>query len=69
MVNFVVIRAMILGQGKPVVNVQTERKIKRKMRAVGTVATVKEPEDKRYRISFFKRRRMHDHSYVSFGNK
>ena len=44
----------------------TEYKIKRKRRAGGTVATVTESEDKRYGISF-KRRRMHDHSSVPFG--
>jgi len=42
-------------------------KIKRKKRAGGTVALVTEPEYKRYRISFFKRRRMHDNSSVNFG--
>jgi len=57
---------MILEQGESVVNVHTEDYIKRKRRADGTVAMT-ENEDKRYRISFFKRRRMHDHSSVPFG--
>jgi len=35
--------------------------------AGGTVDIVTEPENKRYRISFFKRRRMHDHSLVQMG--
>jgi len=42
---------MILEQGEPFVNVHTERKIKRKSMARGTVALVTEPEDKRFRIS------------------
>jgi len=63
LVNFEVIRAMILGQGEPIVNVHTVFKIKR--RASGIAATVTEPENKRYRISF-KRRRMHDNSSVPF---
>ena len=63
MVNFEVIRAMILEQSEPIVNVHTEHNFKRKRRAGGTVDIVTEPENKRYRISF-KRRRMHYHSSV-----
>ena len=63
LVNFEVIKAMILGQGESV-NVHTEHKIKRKRMAGGVVDLVTEPENKRYRISF-KRRRMPDHSSVS----
>jgi len=66
--NFEVISAMKLEQGETVVDVHTERKIKRKSIADGTVAIVTEPKDKRYRISF-KRRRMHDHTSVPFGYK
>ena len=58
--------AMILEQGEPIVNVHTEHKIKRKRSAGGTVAIVTEPENKRYKISF-KRRRMHDNSFFPFG--
>ena len=58
---------MILGQGESVVNVHTEHKIKRKRRAGGVVDLVTEPENKRYRISFFKRRLMSDHSSVPLG--
>ena len=58
---------MILGQGEPVVNVHTEHKIKRKRRSGGMVDVVTEPENKRYRISFFKRRRVPDHSSVPLG--
>ena len=63
LVNFEVIKAMILGQGESVVNVHTEHKFKRKRRAGGVVDLVTDPENKRYRI-FFKRRRMPDHSSV-----
>jgi len=57
---------MILEQGEPIVIVHTEHKIKRK-KAGGTIAIVTEPENKRYGKSFFKRRRMHDHSSVPLG--
>ena len=67
MVNFEVIKAMILGQGESVVNVHTDHKIKRKRRAGGVVDLVTEPENKRYRISFLKRRRIPDHSSVPLG--
>ena len=66
LVNFEVIKAMILGHGESVVNVHTEHKIKRKRRAAGVVDLVTEPENKRYRISF-KRRRIYDHSSVPLG--
>jgi len=58
---------MILEQGEPIVKVHTEHKIKRKRSAGGTVDIVTEPEFKRYRISFFKIRRMHDNSSVPLG--
>ena len=67
LVNFEVIKAMILGQGEPVVNFHKEHKIKRKRRAGGVVDLVSEPEYKRYRISFFKGRRMPDHSSLPLG--
>ena len=61
---------MILRTGDDVVNVHTERKIKRKrMGGGGLVAIVTEPEDKIYRISFFKRRRLGDNTSVPFGYK
>jgi len=65
-VNFELIRTMILEQDEPIVNVHTQHKIKRKIRAGATVDIVTEPENKRYRMSF-KRRRMHDHSSVRLG--
>ena len=64
LVNFEVLKAMILEQCEPIVNVHTEHKIKRKSLAGGTVDIVTEPENKRYRISFIKRRQLHDHSSV-----
>jgi len=66
LVNFDVINALILGMGEPTVTVHTEKKIKRKKNGGGTVAIVTEPEDKMYRISFFKRRRLGDNSSVPF---
>jgi len=62
LVNFDVIRDMILGMGaEPTVTVHTEKKIKRKWNGGGTVAIVTESEYKIYRISFFKRRRISSH--------
>jgi len=69
LVNFNVIRDMIIGSGEPTVMVHTERKIKRKRKAGGTVAIVTEPEDKMYRDSLFKRRRLAENSSVPFGYK
>ena len=66
MVNFEVIRAIVLEQDEPIFKVHTEHKIKRNRRAGGTVDVVTGTENKRYRISFFKRR-MHDHSSVPLG--
>ena len=62
---------MILRTGDAVVNVHTERKIKRKRMGGGggLVAIVTEPEDKIYRISFFNRRRLSDYTSVPFGYK
>jgi len=69
MVNFDVIRGMIVGDEAPVINVHTENMIKRKRNGGGTVAIVTEPENKIYRISVFKRRRLGDNTSVPFGNK
>ena len=65
--NFEVINAMIFEQGESVVNVHTEHKIKRKKRAGVLVDLVTEPENKRYRISLFKRPRMPLNSSVLRG--
>ena len=67
--NFDVIKALILGTGEPTVTVHKEKNIKRKMNVGGTVAIVTEPEDKMYRISFFKRRSLAENSSVRFGYK
>ena len=71
LVNFESIRDMILRTGDAVVNVHTERKIKRKRmgRGGGPVAIVTEPEDKIYRISFFKRWRLGENTSRSGINR
>jgi len=70
LVNFEIIRRMILrGVETDTVTVHTERKIKRKRENGGRVQIVMEPEDKTYRVSFFKRRRLHDNTSVPFGYK
>jgi len=70
LVNFERVRDMILRTGDDVLHVHTERKIKRKRTGGGgLVAIVTEPEDKIYRISFFKRRRLGDNTSVPFGYK
>jgi hypothetical protein len=68
-VNFDVMKGMILGMVEEPVNVHTEKKIKHKRTGGGTVSIVTEPEDKMYRISFFKRRRLADNTSVPFGYK
>ena len=72
LVNFESIRRMILkgvGGETDTVTVHTERKIKRKRGKGGRVQIVTEPEDKKYRVSFLKRRRLHDNTSVPFGYK
>jgi hypothetical protein len=70
-VNFDVMKGMILGRmEEPVVTVHTEIKIKRKRTGGGgRVSKVTEPEDKMYRITFFKSRRLADNTSVTFGYK
>jgi len=70
LVNFESIRRMILrgvGGETDTVTVHTERKIERKRGNCGMAQIVTEPEDKTYRVSFFKRRRLHDNTSVPFG--
>jgi len=70
LVNFESIRRMILrgvGGETDNVTVHTERKIKRKRGKGGRVQIVTEPEDKTYRVYFFKRRRLRDNTSVPFG--
>jgi hypothetical protein len=58
---------MILnGRPDEVVTVHTDKKIKRK-RKEGRVQILSEAEDKINRVSFFKRRRLHDNKSVPFG--
>jgi len=69
--NFEVIKDMVLdGTKMRHVTVHTEKKIKRKWKAGGgIISIITEPEDKMYRMSFFKRRRLGDNSSVPCGYK
>jgi hypothetical protein len=61
---------MILkGNEQDTIIVHTERKVKRKRGKDddGRVMIITEPENKTYRVSFFKRRRLNDNSSVLFG--
>jgi hypothetical protein len=70
LVNFDVIRKMVLKGGpRDVVIVHTDKIIKRKRKDGGGVSIVTEPEEKMYRISFLKRRRLSDNNSVPFGYK
>jgi hypothetical protein len=72
LVNFDVIRKMVLNRGRSrdVVTVHTDNKIKRKRKGQGGgVSILTEPEDKIYRISFLKRRRLSDNTSVPIGYK
>jgi hypothetical protein len=64
-------KSMILGwEEEPAVTVHTEKKMKRKRTGGGeTVSIVTEPEDKMYRIPFFKRRRLSENASIPFGYK
>jgi len=72
LVKLEVISYMILRENKgdetTVVNVHTEKKMKRKRKG-GTISIVTDPEDKIHRISFFKRRRLGENISVPFGFK
>ena len=68
LVNFDFIRDMILNrESDHVVTVHTEHKIKRNRKLEGAVSIITEPEDKKYRISFLKTRRLKDNNSVPFG--
>ena len=69
LVNFDVIRGMILTGTPDTVTVHTAKKIKRKRGANARVALISEPEDKTYRLSFFKRRRLDNNDSLPFGYK
>ena len=70
-VNYDVIRDMILKTGRTtpddVVTIHTDKKIKCKREKDGRVQILSEAEDKIYRVSFLKRRRLHDNNSVPFG--
>lgn len=63
------------GDDKEVINVRTDRKMKRKFRkcesrsisSADTISIVSQPEAKVYRVSFHKRRRLDDFDSVPFG--
>ena len=67
--NFDVIKDMILNQEPShTVTVHTEHKIKQKKKLrEGIVSIITEPEDKKYRVLFFKGRRLLDNTSVPFG--
>jgi hypothetical protein len=70
LVNFETIKDLVLnGCSNSTVTVHTDKKIKRKRIDGACVSIVTEPEDKIYRVSFFKRRRRDDNSSVPFGYK
>jgi hypothetical protein len=67
LVNFVKMKDMILnGDENDTVVVHTKHKMKRK-KGKGGVNIVSEPEDKTYRVSFLKRRRLNDNTSLPFG--
>ena len=76
LVNYERIKDMILcADIKDVITVCTKRKINRKFRkcdasgpsSADMVTVVSEPEEKIYRVSFHKRRRLEDFDSVPFG--
>ena len=70
LVNFERMKQLILkGTKIDTVNVHTACKIKRKRcrDGDGRIRIVTEPEDKTYRVSFLKRRRLQDNTSVPFG--
>jgi len=67
LVNFEKIKDLIFSKkDDEAVIVRTENKIKRK-RIDGGVHLISEPEDKMYRVSFLKRRRVNDNTSLQFG--
>jgi len=66
LVSFAKIKDMILSKDDETVIVHTEHKIKRK-RIDGGVNLISEREDKTYRVSFLKRRRLNDNTSLPFG--
>ena len=66
LVNYEKIKYMILSKDDETVIVRTEKKIKRK-KIDGGVHLISEREDKTYRVSFLKRRRLDDNTSLPFG--
>jgi len=67
LVNFAKMKDTILSKDDDeTVIVRTKIKIKRK-KSNGGVNTISEPEDKTYRVSFLKRRRLNDNTSLPFG--
>jgi len=67
LVNFANVKDMILSnKDDEAVIVHTENKIKRK-KIDGGVNLISEPEDKIYRVSYLKRRRLNDNTSLPFG--
>jgi uncharacterized radical SAM superfamily protein len=67
-VNFDSIREMILNRELATVMVDTQKKIKRQRKGeCAGVSRITEPEDKMYRMSFFKRRYLNNSTSVPFG--
>ena len=67
LVNFAKMKDMILSMDdNETVIVRTKNKIKRK-RDRGGVSIISQPEEKTYRVSFLKRRRLNDNTSVPFG--
>jgi hypothetical protein len=70
LVNFDTIKNMVSNRDiKEIITVHTARKIKRKRGRDGDerINIISEPEDKIYRVSFFKRRRLDDNTSVPLG--
>ena len=65
-VNFETIRDMILNREEHQVVVHSDKKIKRK-RTFGGPSVISQPEDKRYTITFLKRRRLDNNDSLPFG--
>jgi hypothetical protein len=67
LVNFAQMKDMILSMdANETVTVRTENKIKRK-RGKGGVSIISQPEEKTYKVSFLKRRRLNDNTSLPFG--
>jgi hypothetical protein len=67
LVNFARMKDMILSMDDDeTVIVRTDKKIKRK-RGEGGVSIISEQGDKKYKVSFLKRRRMNDNTSLPFG--